>query len=402
MDYILTERKYKILSNNYFLFEQYTGFAQIDDEKSITGYDTILNPKGTATYVPKGTKVITIANDQGYEKFIKNKYINQWVSSQRGGKGNEQTDKWIPYKDLFFKIFKKGSVLQFTTPDGKTYVVDWFNPVLDKVKTEQEFYALNSQPEKWEFRQYYDSDTNQPYNPPKTPEKSWIEENWKILAQLGATIVVGFLTAGSSLMVQAAVFLAVDVAFALEQLLVEKDNVGALISLVVGLIPVAGRAVKFGVKAPINFLSKYGKELSQIKDPKTLSLFYNSLKGEEKILMTRILQQTPGEIKNIINQGFLNSFKKAVEKGTIQLEKIPLKQLLWWKQLFIEGGLQLTTGVGLSLMNQIYQLQKMVQQTKEKREKTAKVFEKKTSEEKNKSKENVKKIMNAEVVDDDY
>jgi hypothetical protein len=95
-----------------------------------------------------------------------------------------------------------------------------------------------------------------------------------------------------------------------------------------------------------------------------------------------------------------------VEKGTIQIEKIPLQQKLWWKQLFVEGGLQLSSGVGLKLMYSIHQAEEMaksgIKQTKQKREKIAKEYQKKPPEERKKSKENIKKIAFANEDDNNY
>jgi hypothetical protein len=106
--------------------------------------------------------------------------------------------------------------------------------------------------------------------------------------------------------------LAVDLVFTTKQL-VEGDNVGALMTFIIGLAPVIGRLSKFGTKVPLQFLKKYGTELSKMNDPKTVSLFYNSLKGEEKLLMTRLIEQTPAELKKMADEGFTNALKKASE-----------------------------------------------------------------------------------------
>jgi hypothetical protein len=135
-------------------------------------------------------------------------------------------------------------------------------------------------------------------------------------------------------------------AFTTKQL-VDGDNVGALMSFIIGLAPVIGRLSKFGTKIPLQFLSKYGTELSKINDPKTLNLFYQSLKGEEKVLMSRLIQQTPAELQKMADEGFTNALKKAVKNKTIDLEKIPQSQRLWWKQNIVEPAVGVGSGIGV-------------------------------------------------------
>jgi hypothetical protein len=78
-----------------------------------------------------------------------------------------------------------------------------------------------------------------------------------------------------------------------------------------------------------------------------LSLFYQSLKGEEKVLITRLVKQTPAELKKMADEGFSNAMKKAIKDGTINLEKIPQSQRLWWKQFLVEPAVGLGTGFGV-------------------------------------------------------
>jgi hypothetical protein len=62
----------------------------------------------------------------------------------------------------------------------------------------------------------------------------------------------------------------------------------------------------------------------------------------------------------------VKSLEQGLKNKTIQLSKIPAKQLLWWKQVFIEGGLSLTTAVGLQIGITIYKLKKMFKEVEEK------------------------------------
>ena len=104
-------------------------------------------------------------------------------------------------------------------------------------------------------------------------------------------------------------------------------------------------------------LKKYGKDLVKIKDKDAFKLFFESLKYDEQLLLTRALKQTPAEFKKLTNEAFVKGFQKAVNEKTIEIPKIPLKNLLWIKQVFVEGGISLTTGVGLTLAKAIYDKQ---------------------------------------------
>jgi hypothetical protein len=61
--------------------------------------------------------------------------------------------------------------------------------------------------------------------------------------------------------------------------------------------------------------------------------------------MTRLIEQTPSELKKMADEGFTNALKKAVKDGTIDLEKIPQSQRLWWKQNIVEPGVGVGAGV---------------------------------------------------------
>ena len=62
--------------------------------------------------------------------------------------------------------------------------------------------------------------------------------------------------------------------------------------------------------------------------------------------MSRIIQQTPAELKKMADEGFANAMKKAIKDKTIDLTKIPQSQRLWWKQFLVEPAVALGTGVG--------------------------------------------------------
>lgn len=276
--------------------------------------------------------------------------------------------EYIPKEDFLKKILPDNTLRSFTTPDN----VEFFTN-LERTN--------ENPPYVYKFYGYIDKNGN-PYNQkkyvgeiPKLLQKgNWFEENWQLLAQIAATIAVGIATGGQSLVVQALAQLGVDLVFTVKQL-AEGDSVGALMTFIIGLTPVIGRLSKFGTKVPLQFLSKYGNELSKIKDPKTLSIFYNSLKGEEKLLMTRLIEQTPAELKKMADEGFANAMKKAVKDKTINLEKIPQSQRLWWKQFVVEPSVGVGTGVLATKEISKNEEQKLFD-NEEKRQERSKTYEK--------------------------
>jgi hypothetical protein len=292
-----------------------------------TPYDDL--SKSSTITVPLESKVSNWTSNDDRQKSI----FGSWFGSG--------WQEYIPKEDYLKKLLPDNTLRSFTTPDNIKYTT-----FLKRISDNPPYY--------YNFIGFKDKDGN-PYIQTKylgeTPESlkkgGWWSEHWVLMAQLAVSLGVAIATGGQSLIVQAIAQLGVDVAFASKQL-VDGDNVGALISLVIGLVPVIGRLSKFGTKLPIEFLRKYGSELSKINDPKTMSLFYESLKGEEKILMSRIVKQTPGELKKMADEGMVNAMKKAVENKTIDLSKIPQSQRLWWKQMGVEPAVGLGGAVGVT------------------------------------------------------
>jgi hypothetical protein len=270
---------------------------------------------------------------------------------------NTGWEEYIPKEDYLKKLIPDNTLRRFTTPDGKTY----YTHLIRTTEKEPFYYKFNGY--KDEKGNLYDQKKYVGKIPRLLVKGNWFEENWAFLAQIAASLAVGIATAGQSLVVQALAQLSVDLVFTAKQLS-EGDNVGALMTFILGLTPVIGRLSKFGTKAPLEFLSKKGNELSKIKDPKTLSLFYQSLKGEEKVLMTRLIEQTPAELKKMAEEGFSNAMKKAIKDGTINLEKIPQSQRLWWKQFLVEPGVGLGAGVGVGAVVAKQEQEKALEKTK--------------------------------------
>jgi hypothetical protein len=129
---------------------------------------------------------------------------------------------------------------------------------------------------------------------------------------------------------------------------------------------VAGRLGKFGVRDVAKFLKVNKGALSRIRTLDDFEAYFKSLNPPDQLLLTRALKQTPGELKQATSKALVKSLEQGLKNKSIQLSKIPAKQLLWWKQVFIEGGLSLTTAVGLQIGITIYKLKKMFKEVEEK------------------------------------
>jgi hypothetical protein len=285
--------------------------------------------------------------------------------------------EYIPKEDYLKKLLPDNTLRSFTTPDGIRY-----QSFLERT-TEKEPYYYRFIGYKDEKGNPYDQEKYVGKIPSSLQKGNWFEENWEILAQIAATLAVGIATGGQSLVVQALAQLGVDLVFTAKQLS-EGDSVGALMTFILGLTPVIGRLSKFGTTAPLKFLSKYGTELSKIKDPKTLSLFYESLKGEEKILMSRLIKQTPAELKKMADEGFSNAMKKAIKDKTIKLENIPQSQRLWWRQFIVEpsAGMGAATVVAKQQQDNAIEDIKDISTNKQNKELRQSEYRKATPEEK--------------------
>jgi hypothetical protein len=322
---------------------------EIENNKTTETFKDFLPTQGKSNYFPAGTKILVRMKDS-------DGYKTTW---NIGKGGNKDTEKWV--ETNWRSNFNPEGVFSFQTPDQKKYLALFGNKKIDNIKTWDEFYAtpVDTDPKNWYFKGYLD-EQGKPYVQPKPEEKpwyvkslDWLIENWQLVAEIVVSIVVGVLTMGQSLVVQSLIQAGIAFAFSIDDL-AKGDYWTVGISLAIASVPIVGRLTKLGVKAPENFLLKYGSKLKDLKNsPVAMKTFYEGLDEGEKLLFSRALQQTKGEMKKNVSKYFVKKLDESVKKGTIQLSKIPLAQKLWWKELFIEGGVALTVGVGLSLMKSI-------------------------------------------------
>jgi hypothetical protein len=360
------------LSENKFNLKEQEKKISISSSDKVSGYEPILSIDNKALLVPKGTKILEKADTAYYLTMMSSKSLSSWRDKKKGGDGNEKTDLWIPGLEEWPYIATPDSVVKFQTPNGDTYSAMYSvkGPV-SQISDWESFYKLEPDPLAWQGW-YYRIGDKKPYEQPKADNPwymdvlYWIKDNWSIVAQIAVSIIAGILSGGLTLMTQALIQLGIDLTFALKELLIDKDAWGATVSFIIGLVPVAGRLGKYGVNDVVKFLKKEGEVLSKIKTPAEFEEYFLKLSDADKLLVTRAFKQTPAELKKAMGIAGVNSLKEGLKTGTIVLSKIPTKQLLWWKQLFIEGGVAFGTGVGLELAKAFWQMKQVMKELQEK------------------------------------
>lgn len=325
--------------------EVVTGYANVKDRYKVEGQDTILMPDGNATYVPTGTKILQTIDQEYFLELLTSTSLINWVSKEKGGQGNKETDLWIPTLDLWPKIAKLDSVASFKIPAGNVYKAIFTNPILQKVTSWDEFYKLDPKPETWKFSGYYDNN-NQPYKPVSVPKQNeflnWLTDNWEFIAEILGSIIAGILTAGSSLWIQALIQVGVGMAFAGISYAIDGNEVGLAMNTFIALLPFIPAATKLGVKGPLIGLKKLGPKLAVAKTEEEVLTILKGFSKEEQLIISRCLKQLPkADFDKVVKDKLVQGFMDMARKGQITtdwVQKIPAGQLRWWKELLVEGG----------------------------------------------------------------
>lgn len=368
--FLMNYRPDKLLSEQRFIpgipsavpepVEKELGPNEVDVKKhrQIEGYKTILAPNGYAYYIPEDAEVTRTSNSNTtWQNF---KFFRDWKGTK--------WDSWIPYNDDDIRRMEKpNSDIEFKLNNGKTYRARYINP---NFKSEDS----KPSPSTWKFAGYETKD-GELYVPPKSQNNwvlDWIMDNSETISVIGIQMVVACLTSGWSLVAQSWALLGVDVAIFLREMMKDNpDHLGAVIGLLVGFIPVGGRIIQFGVTNPIKFLKTHGTRLARITTPAEFETFFRTLNADEKLLLRRAVEQVPGEVKQFANKKIAMIVKQTFDNPNFDWKKIPLKQMLWWKQLFVESGLQIGTQMAAEIAFREkynrYKLEKSVKTLKNKK-----------------------------------
>lgn len=206
--------------------------------------------------------------------------------------------------------------------------------------------------------QYYQDYTPENLlNPKKEEPKPWYEDlyDWckehPFLTELSASLIIGVLTGGQSLVVQAMWQAGVGGLFAIPQA-IQGDWTGFALALAMSSVPVGTRLAGWGVKKPLNFVKKYGNEMAQLNNLTEVNRWVNAkiaANPDNARLILKAVMQIPGEVKLTMKQNLGKAFIKAVEEGSINLGKLTFREKAWWRILLIDGGLQFAVGAGGTL-----------------------------------------------------
>ena len=174
-------------------------------------------------------------------------------------------------------------------------------------------------------------------------------DKWgQLIIQLALSIAVAIATGGESLIVQCMAQLAVQVPFSIKDF-AEGHTWSAILSMAICFLPLGGKALGLGTRYNTKVLGQIGTELKTAQTIEEVEqvLIRAEAKGildnTTKVALSRFFKQTPQEFEKLIGEGLMETFKMGVKEGTIVLEKIPFRQLKWWKHLLIEGGVGLAS-----------------------------------------------------------
>lgn len=222
-------------------------------------YTSIKTPLGSKLQIPVGSKILGVYDENtSFFNSVKN-----WISKDKGGLGNSNTDRWLP-KDAktvsgWLSVFPRiiGSVSSFKTPDGKVYTSTILNTELNNVNNWEEFYSLEPDLKSWSMN-YMDSQ-GLPYQMNKIDSflfstTNWLEKNGEELIWISAAIVAGILSGGLADLVVGGAFMSGAAA---------------------GTTAISGLGVNVSVRALVTYLAEAGvwgtKGVINVKEGKTIS-----------------------------------------------------------------------------------------------------------------------------------
>lgn len=332
------------------------GEADINDKENVDGYKAILTPSGYATYVPLDSTILSIADakDLNPKNF---KSILPWLDPKRGGTGRPETDRWVPID--FKNQIKLGSVMSFKT-NGITYSAVITNPQLNVLKSWDDFYRLDPNPDGWKFTGYFDTNNSQ-YISPKKPELSFWSEWGETIVMVVTTIVISIASVGIAGILE----LSVAAAWATEATLqagymiylgardLQKGNTfGGALCFLFAALPVVGKFLRIGMvssSVASSLATKIGANTVQSAEQLSKNISNAVLTREEDVVLKKILSLTPQDLK-IVQSKYIKELElKLAEKGTtLKNIKVPILK----KHVTRDLGFQLTTIGGANTIHQ--------------------------------------------------
>jgi hypothetical protein len=273
------------------------GRANPLSEQDTSNLVQILRPDGKVMYAPANTQILGVFTQEqmGGEKFKDS--IKIFLSKERGGLGNRQTDAWIPSD--WSKMIKLNSVSGFKTPDNIIYKSVLKHPTLENLRkkggTWNQFYTLDPEPYGWKFVGYFSDETKKSFVG-VVPEKSFWDE-WKYVMLAGASIiaVIAFPGIGGILF-----SIGIDL-FSAGLQYIEGDTIGAGVSTILAFIPVIGRVIP-ALKVADDVALKLAKEFAPLTDEVAILNKVKSLPQQERYFMQKLLAEDPKKLTALIEK----------------------------------------------------------------------------------------------------
>jgi predicted transcriptional regulator len=255
----------------------------------------ILRPDGKVMIAPLNTQILDYFTSNEMDGSVFKNSLKTFMSKERGGVGNEYTQKWLP--NDWSNIIKVNSVSKFRSPDGSIFMATFNHPGLNAFAknkgTWDDFYKLTPDPKGWRFAGYYNG---QEAFVGLGQEKSFWDE-WKYWIMGGASIVATILIPGVGGIL---VGIGIDLVSAGFQY-AEGDSVGAGVSVILAFIPVIGKAIP-GLKVSNEVAEKLAKEFAPLTSKEQLITKMNSLPEQEKYFMQKLLSEDPKKLEKIIQK----------------------------------------------------------------------------------------------------
>jgi hypothetical protein len=249
------------------------------------------------------------------------------------------------------EVLPDGTLRYFTTSDGKDWIFVITRTGIDPLDKSGIWTS------KYKTFVHHPSPTAayENYDPKKYITKSvstmiieFFDDYGELILQVVLSVAIGIITMGQSLWIQALAEFAINAAFAAKQLLVDKDNFGAGLSLIIGVLPFASVGLRYGLGKSFAALSKYGPELSQAKTLDEAKAIISGFTEAEQVLIKKALSLPEATLVKGMNEGSVKIFLEGIKKKTIDIAKIPFQQRTWvWQSTFelLSGGAIVWQGI---------------------------------------------------------
>jgi hypothetical protein len=253
-------------------------------------------------------------------------------------------------------MLPNNSLLAFTTKDGKFWTFILFRTGVSKWDFKYKAFMSNVGGKLVEYDQ--DDYINKSVS---TRVLGFLDEWGETILQVVASIGIGIATGGASLLVQAIAQVSVGAVFAAKQYFVDKDSVGAGLSLVLSIIPVSGVAARMGFGQSFKALQKYIPKLANAKDVGAVNKIVAKMLPEEQVLIKKAMRLPKGTLTNVLNDGTAKMIVDGIKNKTINVSGIPFKQKTWlWETIFN------LSGAGAALFGSVKYKQKLIEEQTEK------------------------------------